>query len=763
MSCFKVALTYCWPALLVGMCCFASHLTVAADPKSQTQLPDPARELVTRALIAEANGKIVERGKLLQEAIAQSPDSAQARWHLGQVKLGDSWKSPEEVAAEALNNPALTRYIEMRHFNSSHPQWIWKSVHDWAGETYLRKNFDLAAKPIRAELKIWMPAYLRHDAIPDIALFINGKKVAHGKHKNEPSVFHIEKELRAGANTVAIEVKSPSGPGMLVWLDGTHHDGSIFLVTSETSWRVSEVGEKGWYSVDFDDHKWKPVVTVPPDQPKNSGSVTRPYMPSTLSIPFEESWARWCSDQKLEPQMRFHWARVLQGDPNHASAMKALGLKRVGNELLTKQQVDDRKAAEAATRKAMVRWLPSLEKACTQLSSKSDKVAEAARKRIEETVEPEAIPVFRSLLTDEKRDFDDAVISSCIVALGRIDDASAIDTILDAVCYHPEPPVIAEAAKVLAGRELMTFVPALMARFEGATNFSSKTHTTWKTISRGKEKEEVKIPTYRVELEFSKPGPEGEVRDTKVEIFHEKKEVDAILFSTSAEIDKRNAAREHRNVALSTLLSSVTGKNLGEEPEPWWDWWKKHNELEYAGSPDVRWVSWWDQFRDSENLVQSSTRPRECFIQGTPVWTRRGMAPIETILAGDELLSQDPQTGALEYKIALNVAKRVPTSLVRISIGRDSIVCTPGHRFWICGKGWRMAKQVSEGDYLHTLAGPLPITSAAVSENQQTYSMVMEDFHTFFVGREKILVHDAGAPKVTDRVVPGLPRSTFGQ
>ena len=74
-----------------------------------------------------------------------------------------------------------------------------------------------------------------------------------------------------------------------------------------------------------------------------------------------------------------------------------------------------------------------------------------------------------------------------------------------------------------------------------------------------------------------------------------------------------------------------------------------------------------------------------------------------------------------------------------------------------------MARQVLEGDHVHTSAGPLPITSIAEFETQDTYSLVIEDFHTYFIGREKILVHDAGVPQFTDHVVPGLPRSTIGQ
>jgi hypothetical protein len=256
-----------------------------------------------------------------------------------------------------------------------------------------------------------------------------------------------------------------------------------------------------------------------------------------------------------------------------------------------------------------------------------------------------------------------------------------------------------------------------------------------------------------------KHGPEGEITDSRATILEDSTQILRLQESFVDEIQARNVARKRNNRGLARLLSDVVGENQGEEPDPWWDWWKKFNELDYTGPRVIRWANWWDQFQDSERLVQSSSRPRECFVSGTPVWSRRGMVPIETIVAGDEVLAQDQETGSLAYKIVFSIARRAPAPVVQVSVGNDEFVCTQGHRFWVSGAGWRMAKQIAPGVQLHSLVGPMPVTGVALSPDRETFNIIIEDYHTFFIGKGKILVHDTGAPDPTDRIVPGLPRS----
>jgi hypothetical protein len=135
-----------------------------------------------------------------------------------------------------------------------------------------------------------------------------------------------------------------------------------------------------------------------------------------------------------------------------------------------------------------------------------------------------------------------------------------------------------------------------------------------------------------------------------------------------------------------------------------------------------------------------------------------GAAPIETVRGGDRVLSQDPDTGELAYKIVLGTTVRPPAPLVQIRAGGSEIRATRGHPFWVSGKGWEMAKFLALGDKLHCATGFLPIESLEEAPAEQTYNLIVEDFATYFVGEHRLLVHDNTLRQPTLAIVPGLQR-----
>ena len=746
---------------------------------------DPAADLVLQALQAEAAGQLADRTRLLQQALVESPDYAPAHWHLGQFKAGSTWMTAENMAEASLNNEALKRYLEMRRDCLQAAHWIWLPLQTDKQSCHLRKTFTLTGKALRADLRVAARGYYE--------VHVNGKRIGGGRPGTGPVQYRVAAALRAGTNSVAVEVSPPGQAGVLVWMEGHLKDKSVFVVASDATWKASTQDVKKWQATDFQDDDWQSVPVLDPPavpagaQKPSTPNPNEPVLPS-ISVDLEQALAEWCEDQALEPQARFHWSRVLLASPTHSAAMKALGLKPFGNELLTQQQIDERVAEEVALKKATARWGDTLKSIRDQLATpRPEKIIAGARKRIEEITDPDAIPLFRSLLVNNTPKPNVPFAKACISALGSMDKPSASVAIVEAVYYHPDPEVAAEAAKSLSNLDLVAFVPVVMGHFKATSQFtfrideSSETkeeevkEVTKRVDKNGKEekeektrKEKVTYWTYRARTRRTTPGPENELEETR-DIERTTKDsgrrstlqaLEVELVRMKAETDAHNVAVEWHNRGLSTLLEAVTGKKLGPAPQPWWDWWKEHNELQYSAS-SARTSTWWDQVRGSQQHLKSSGPPRECFGRGTPVWTRRGMVPIETILEGDDILSQSPQTGELAYKVVLSVATRPPTPLNQVVIGRDSIVMTKGHRLWVSGKGWRMSKQIAQGDPIHSLNGPLPVESTSDIADQPTYNLVVEDFHSFFVGRERILVHDAGAPEPTDCVVPGLPRSAL--
>lgn len=148
--------------------------------------------------------------------------------------------------------------------------------------------------------------------------------------------------------------------------------------------------------------------------------------------------------------------------------------------------------------------------------------------------------------------------------------------------------------------------------------------------------------------------------------------------------------------------------------------------------------------------------PHECFSPGTLVVTQTGSTAIEALKPGDRVLAQNPETGELAYQAVRGVTLRPAVPLVEIEAGGETIRATRGHPFWVNGQGWLMAKHLQAGQYLHTPDGPLKIERIGEQPAQEAYNLVVSDFATYFVGKQKILVHDNQPLQGTGVLVPGL-------
>jgi intein/homing endonuclease len=94
--------------------------------------------------------------------------------------------------------------------------------------------------------------------------------------------------------------------------------------------------------------------------------------------------------------------------------------------------------------------------------------------------------------------------------------------------------------------------------------------------------------------------------------------------------------------------------------------------------------------------------------------------------------------------------------MMRINAGGDQITTTLGHPFWVDGHGWKMAKELSTGDLLHSLGGAIRIDKVEPAGEDKAYNLVVDDFNTYFVGNAGLLVHDNEFRKPTRAIVPGL-------
>jgi hypothetical protein len=134
-----------------------------------------------------------------------------------------------------------------------------------------------------------------------------------------------------------------------------------------------------------------------------------------------------------------------------------------------------------------------------------------------------------------------------------------------------------------------------------------------------------------------------------------------------------------------------------------------------------------------------------CFAAGTPVETLTGPRAIESVQIGDQVLSQDPGSGALSYQSVIAAVHNKPAALLKIELGHDVIQATGIHRFWQPGRGWVMARDLKPGDSLRALGGVVEVKSVTQGQVEPVYNLKLMQGQSFFVGQQALLVHDNSA------------------
>lgn len=119
---------------------------------------------------------------------------------------------------------------------------------------------------------------------------------------------------------------------------------------------------------------------------------------------------------------------------------------------------------------------------------------------------------------------------------------------------------------------------------------------------------------------------------------------------------------------------------------------------------------------------------------------------IEDIEVGDYVWSENPYTGEVALKQVVDTFVYEKDTLVILQINGRTIETITEHPFYVENIGWISAKYLEVGDVLRLLDD-----SNAVVENVEikeldsiikVYNFEVEDFHTYFVGEDRVLVHN---------------------
>jgi hypothetical protein len=142
-----------------------------------------------------------------------------------------------------------------------------------------------------------------------------------------------------------------------------------------------------------------------------------------------------------------------------------------------------------------------------------------------------------------------------------------------------------------------------------------------------------------------------------------------------------------------------------------------------------------------------------CFAGGTLVHTLEGSRPIEKVQPGDVVLSQNVETGQLDFCPVVMVHHNAPNKTLRVTLSDDEIVlASVYHRFWRAGQGWAKARELKSGDILRTLGKTVQVVSVESGEVEPLYNLDVAHNRSFFVGHDSVLVHDNSLPP--PRLIP---------
>ncbi len=475
--------------------------------------------------------------------------------------------------------------------------------------------------------------------------------------------------------------------------------------------------------------------------------------------------ADWCRAHELADEERFHLLNVLRlpatlppEKRNRQLAFARLGLQEYGGMLLTEQQIKSYEDKLRVTKAAEAKWSPQLFKIRGGLLSSDAAVRRTARDELLQVSAPDAVAAIENTLLE----YSAKTALDGIEAFSRMSHYEAT-IMLAKHAVGSEFQVVREAAvKALRGRELHDYVPLLLDGLQSpvSTRYWVQPLPDGRVLYRHDLFREGALENYA--LHSTAVGVSGELivrlAARRVMWNPDGRAIRGFVQSAGKQarkverkIIRSNVEADERNERIIFVLSTTTGQQLDAEPQAWWKWWQEYNELYIPESKRTReyFVSM------SVGNVDVKMIP-SCFPAGTMVWTQTGRAAIETVQAGDHVLSQDPESGELAFKPVVGTTIRPETPLVSIGCGDEQIESTLGHPFWVDGVGWRMAKLLQVGDRIRWVGGARPIDRVERVEPAEAFNLVVAEFNTYFAGESGFLVHDNTPRRPTMAIVPGL-------
>ena len=489
--------------------------------------------------------------------------------------------------------------------------------------------------------------------------------------------------------------------------------------------------------------------------------------------------AAWCEQNGLKEQALAHYSEVIRLDPSREDVWRHLGYKRQGNRWQKAEEIDATRQEAGRQRQADKHWKLVFESLRSDLESENPAKRARAERRLTEVTDPRAVPMIWAHFVrgSEWREL------VAVQMLGQIDSPSASGGLAAMAVFSPRQEVRRRSTETLARYDPRDVVEGLIdvihKPFMYQVRPSSGPGSVGELFVEGERynidrfyQNQVAVPSLwggrlfapsisfnpfsNQNLTTTTPGGRPQLMDLELQAqqdigvryqlqrFREDDQgLQRRLARDVQTVEASNARIRRLNDRALAVLTTITGHNLGEDPENWKSWWTDQLGYSYRSSqPEIK--------PTYTSIVSQPILPppvpsaphHSCFGAGTLVRTTDGPRAIESIQVGDLLLSQNTMTGSMEFQPVVAVYHNKPAATVRLAIGGDRIVATGIHRFWKAGKGWTMARELKAGDRLRAVGGVAEIQSVETDTVQPVFNLEVAGNRDFFVGRQGMLVHD---------------------
>ncbi|MCU0708475.1 MAG: HINT domain-containing protein [Pirellula sp.] len=526
-------------------------------------------------------------------------------------------------------------------------------------------------------------------------------------------------------------------------------------------WRLGQILDgREWKSVDSVASEWSRSKALIMYYRLRDGS--QPTLASQLEL------AAFCDAKGLTNEAIAHRMAVLELEPNHEYTRMKLGYTLFEGRWYLRSELEKEWLRARRITKALQTESDDLGRIARRLQRKTMSVQDATDE-IVKRASVDVIPAWELCLSSAHGQGAMAVVD----ALATMPQPESTLALARHACWVDDPIVREAAIQALCDRDEYAYVPAMLSELQGPW-----TPSTPMVLSEGN----------RLVFRYM---ASSESRDKKsVQVFDNAYFLEGNIASASQLANQANtfaslsseyarsqinASIEQRNKRVIHALQQITGESTITSPQAWWSWWDDRTEVYSSGEKP-----WEASFGFHNSTVSgapimipptsfvSSPRPskpretKDCLAAGTPILTNRGPLAIESLRIGDLVWSKNLDTGEVRLQPILRTTVRQPSHLIRIrlidSTNQETILrASGGHPFFVSGKGWIRARDLTSGMTLHGLESVCWVQSAEREEEMnETYNLVVHEFHTYFAGPTATLSHDNSIVTPAVTTVPGF-------